>query len=242
MTSNGPATVALTVLVILTGCGDKRDLYERADEIFTAAHLLKPAEHADEDAIRLAPLLMLEAGDESGIADPAGAPTVYYERSDVEIDGRTFEQWIYLWSYPGSSGESPAQGIRMTLQADGFPAIFEVLRDSSGAQPVFVSTTLENEAAERLGSPLPGRRFSIEPSVQDAPRVVVPGVLEPGPMPLGPFVYVTEKTNDVATVICRCMPSQVESVIESSEYQLEPLGESPEGFDRGQVLLRSPMD
>jgi len=221
-------------------CGGILDLYERADGIFAAAHLLRPAEGADVDAIRLAPLLMLEVGDASEAVVPAGAPTVYYERSDVEIDGRTLEQWTYLWLHPDSSRESEAQGIRMTLEVDGFPAIFEVLRDSSGARPVFVSTVLENEAAERLGPPLPGRRFAIEPSVAEAPRVVVPGVLEPGPMPLGPFVYVTKKTNDVATVICRCMSSQVESVVRSSEYRLEPLGESPDGFDRPQVVLRRP--
>jgi hypothetical protein len=232
--------VALTVLFMLTGGRAQdgsvlHDLYERADGIFDAARLLKPAEGADVNAMRLAPLLMLEV-DASAEAAPEDSLTVYYDRSHVDVGGRAAEQWTYLWSDPDSS----VQGIRMTLQADGFPATYEVLRDTSGARPVFVSTTLETEAADRLGPPLPGRRFSIEPSVEKTPRVVVPGVLEPGPMPLGPFVYLTKKTNDVASVVCRCMPSQVESVLGSSEYKLEPLGDSLERFDRPPVVLRLP--
>jgi hypothetical protein len=212
-------------------------LYERADGIFDEARLLKPAAAPDEDAARLAPLLMLQVG-EHGEAPALRDSTVYYRRSAVEIGDRSVERWTYLWSWGGPTEEPSTQGIRMTLDDDGFPGIVEVLRDSSGARLAFVSTAFENEATARVGAPLAGRRYSIEPSVVDAPEVVVAGVFEPGPTPLGPFVYVEARARDVAAVLCRCMPSQVDRVPATSEYRLEPLDPSIAAFGPDPLELR----
>jgi hypothetical protein len=206
---------------------ERRALYDRADRSFAAGVLLKPvAVSADETETDLAPLLLQQADpSEFGAKRPERVVSVL--SGTVKIGTTSYEQRTYLWSHPAlSTGDRPvAQGVRMTLGSDGFPAIYEVLTDSSGARPIFVTTVLEDAASAEFGDPLEGRRFAIERAVEDAPDVIVPGILEPGPTPLGPFVYLTEPAHDVATLICRCMPSQVEVILDSLEYRLEPVGD-----------------
>ena len=77
------------------------------------------------------------------------------------------------------------QGIRITLNSAGQPAIWEVLADGSGAELIFVSQSLEAAALAEFGKPLPGRRYAIERSVEEAPSVVVARVIDDGPMAHG---------------------------------------------------------
>jgi hypothetical protein len=147
---------------------------------------------------------------------------VYAHAGIVELQGREYDRRTYLWTVGPSSR---AQGIRATLGSDGFPTLYEVLTDASGARLIFVAQALEEAAIGQFGDPLAGRRFTIERAVEEAPDVVVAGTLEPGPIPLGPFVYVTAPAGDVSSVICRCMESRVGAIVESLEYELVPIDE-----------------
>jgi len=217
-------------------------VYDRTDLDFEAGVLYKPAEGtAEGTAWTLAPLLIQEIRPEpdTGIPEPPGPTIVYYHESRLKIGVREYPQWTYLWSHPDTEG---AQGIRMALGEDGFPAIYEVLHDSSGARLIFVAVTLEEEAKDAFGSPLPGRRFAVERSVEQTPDVVVGGLLESGPTPLGPFVYVWEQNRNINTVICRCMPSRVISIPSTATYDLAPLDSStaPESIQR--LWTAHPLD
>ena len=87
----------------------------------------------------------------------------------------------------------------------------------------------ERWAAEQFkgiafGDPLPGRRFSIERAADEAPDVVVARIIDDGPVPMGPYVYLNAPpSRAVTTVLCRCSPSQVEAFIETRHYDLLPL-------------------
>ena len=220
----------------------RREVYARTDLDFEAGALYKPAEGtAEGTAWALAPLLIQEIrpGPGKDTADPSGPTTVYYRRSSLQIGNREYERWTYLWSHPDTES---AQGIRMTLGEDGFPAIYEVLHDSSGARLVFVDVTLEEKAKDAFGSPLPGRRFAVEPSPEQVPDVVVGGLLESGPAPLGPFVYVWERDGNVNTVICRCMPSRVISIPNAATYDLAPLDPSTAPAPIQHLSTARPLD
>lgn len=196
----------------------RRLLYNRADRFFDTAVLLKPSPAAEgEPGFDLAPLLLLEVDAGASVDSMVPVPVVYVHTGSAEIRGERYEQRTYLWKAPS------AQGVRMTLGRDGFPAIYEVLADSSGARPVFVTETLEGAAVGEFGDPLEGRRFAVERAVDETPDVVVAGILEPGPMPLGPFVYLTREARDIAAVICRCTDSRVETVAANLEYELRPI-------------------
>jgi len=206
------SVLAVLFLALSSACAEPRSVdlqavYDRTDRDFESAILFRPDDSAEgSPQWLLAPLLLVQNG-EAG----ESPPVVYYEK--------TVQGWIYRWQGPDGS---PAQGARVTLGEDGFPLAYEALRDSSGARLLFVDMSLEQRAAESHGAPLPGRRFSIERSRDSAPAVAVGGLFEPGPTPLGPFVYLWEESHDVNIVLCRCMPSRVNDIVESVAYELLP--------------------
>ncbi len=42
---------------------------------------------------------------------------------------------------------------------------------------------------------------------------------------MGPFLYLEGPTHSVATLICRCMPSQFDAMAGDGQYELRPLSE-----------------
>ena len=200
----------LGALLLLVSCADTDEISvdldsvrERTERDFESAVLFRPLDDDERtDAINRAPLLMLEQG-----AAGAEPPTVAY-RSDAS-------SWTFYW-WGGAMQQS--QAIHATLDADGFPIAYEVFRDSTGAQLLFAD--LEAEMA--AGDPLEGRRYALEPAFEEQPALLVGGLYEPGPQPLGPFVYLWQTTNDINVILCRCMPALVFDIVDSIGYRLEP--------------------
>jgi hypothetical protein len=163
----------------------------------------------------------------NGIVQVDGArPAVYFDMDTVRINERAHARMTYLWCYaptPGGQGRFGIQGIRLMLDLDGQPAIWEVLADSSGAELIFVSQSLEAAAERAFGKPLPGRRYAIERGLSEAPDLVVARVIDEGPVPMGPIVYLDKKDGDVSTLICRCMPAQAKELVGTGTYELLPL-------------------
>ena len=96
-----------------------------------------------------------------------------------------------------------------------------MLAEDSAAEPIFASQNLESAAVAQFGKPLPGRRYALERSLTEAPRVIVARVLEDAPVAMGPIVYLRAGTCSVSTVICRCMAAQVKRLAATSPYQLQ---------------------
>jgi hypothetical protein len=222
-------------VVALVGCRFPRDtsvnsadpfreraaIEARATLVFTNAVLLKPRETlpVTDLAFTLAPLLIQEVtGAESKLnSDPA---TVYYQLGAVQIGGITRPQMTYLWSV--GNEQQLARGIRLTLDSQGFPVVWEVLDDRVGTRVVFVSRSLEVKAHVAFGSPVPGRRFAVEQPTSGAPDVVVARVIEDGPVAMGPIVHETAN-QEISAVICRCMSPQARQLMATKLYELKPL-------------------
>jgi hypothetical protein len=168
-------------------------------------------------------------------------PAVYVEMDVLQVEGRPHARLTYVWCYStesnghdgASSGDSGPgaerqrnlrfQGIRLTLDSAGRPAIWEVMADDSGAGLMFASQSLETAAGTEFGKPLPGRRYAVERGLNEAPDVVVARVIDDGPVPMGPIVYLSQDTHSVSTLICRCMPAQAKNLTETIAYDLLPL-------------------
>ena len=225
-------------LVVWTGCATRPQainsehaaaLRTRAEAHFQHAFYLKPAEASNvtTQAWQLAPLFIIESPDAHAPPDLPAAPTrpqIFFQAGHTILNGRQHEQMTYWWAYPKTPGTGrdalPAQGIRITLNAAGQPVIWEALADTSDAQIMFVAQSLEMRALREFGAPLVGRRFALERSPADAPKVVVARVIEDGPVTMGPIVYLGAGTRDVTTVICRCMEAQVRELSGQREYEL----------------------
>jgi hypothetical protein len=154
---------------------------------------------------------------------------VYYATQTTTLHDEPHEQIAFVWPNPADSGKHGLQGVRMTLDWEGYPIIWEVLHDPSGLRVLYVSRSLEDAAAGHFGPPLPGRRFSVERSVDETPGVVVARVLDDGPAPMGPWVYLLDDAHTVTTLLCRCMPSQANDFAETGEYALRPMAELESG-------------
>lgn len=178
------------------------------------------------------------------------APAVYAEMSTLHIENRDYVQLVYAWFYERDAGQGGSraadlaksnapdehskaadmvttgkmlQALRITLDRHGQPRVWEILRDSSGARQIYLSAAMEARAKALLGPPLPGRVYTAERGTGIAGNPVLVRLLEDAGTEMGPIVYVKATTHDVATVICRCMPSQAAQLAGSGYYELQPL-------------------
>jgi hypothetical protein len=173
------------------------------------------------------------------VLDPS-RPAIYWQADTIQLKGKAHARFAYVWCYALSAGESGClnpsgrspgraesglalQGIRITLNSAGQPAIWEVLADSSGAEVLFVSRSLEAAALAEFGQPLPGRRYTIERGPEEVPEVTVARVVEDGPAAMGPVVYLSAGTRAVSTLICRCMAAQARKLLATGVYDLLPM-------------------
>lgn len=225
------------------GARVREAIYNRAEISFPNARLFRPADATEEGLLlSLAPLLLFEvvnARDPDsvraaqpgmvfpGLYNPkelAEMPVVHAFVDEAFLSGQPRPRlnyfWLQLHQAEGEQSAYTTQGIRLTLGGNGAPAIWEVVKDSSGGRLVFVSASLEAAARAAHGPPVAGRRASIERNVEEAPNLVVARVLDDGPTPMGPIVYVRPATTDIVTIICRCMKSQAQQVMRTDEYRL----------------------
>ncbi|HXP63308.1 MAG TPA: hypothetical protein VN829_22595 [Dongiaceae bacterium] len=222
----------------------RAEIYGRATNWFAEAVFQKPLEGGSSElSSQLAPLIIQEVNEDGRATVPgrdqfgslslshglpaldAARPAVYASLDAAQLNGKPHARLTYLWCYslePSRPGaELAMQGIRLTLDAAGKPAVWEVLAEHSGAELIFASQALESAAAAQFGKPLPGRRYALERSVSQAPRVIVARVLEDAPVAMGPIVYLRAGTRSVSTVICRCMPAQVKRLAATRAYKLQ---------------------
>ena len=227
----------------VSGVAQFTEVYQRATVEFAGADFLKPApSNVTNLAFTLAPLILQEAREEGAFGTSSNSfgtltfsngmpkvhtswPAMYSSADTFQHNGKAYARMAYLWFYAGSApGQTVAvQGIRITLDAAGSPVVWEVLSDHSGAELIFVAQSLEAAALAEFGKPLAGRRFSLERSRDEAPSVVVARVIDDGPVPMGPIVYIQAGTHDVSTLICRCMAAQARKLFRTSTYELQPL-------------------
>ncbi len=222
----------------------RASIRDRSQRQLIAADFYKPRQNSDADfGIEMTPLIVQElAGDTTSGTHPdrfgtirwdgdgrvrvdTGTPAVYFAKSTAILRQNTYEQITFAWFYPQSVAPNAlaAQGVRMTLDTEGFPLVWEVLADTTAKTLVFVTESLEAGAVKRFGTVRHGRRYAVEPSVSNLPDVVLPRLIADGPMPMGPWVYLRAATRDVTTLLCRCSPSEVDELVEAPYYDLLPL-------------------
>lgn len=252
--------IPLLTLLLSAACGEAprassaeagsaaASLRARTGTQLDVADLVKPRMDGDAELDPyLAPLVYLEAdGDAAGglpgaaVLDASGVltadttrPSVYFADEAVTLDGVTHRQLSFVWFRPGARHALP-QGVRVTSDPGGQPAVIEVLDDSSGCRVVYTSERLaEDELASSAADGAPET-----PATSGAgPPLVVAGHFGVGPVPTGPYVYLAHDSNDVVAVHCRCEETQTNETRDLVEYELLPLqaleGLWPDAADDG---------
>lgn len=230
---------------------------QRTDASFSDAIYYKPVDETPEAMRRMAPLLVqgVAAGSTlSGvpriapISSQSTAPAIRLSHSTAVVAASKLSQWVWSWEFPSSErlhcerGQPIAQTVRMTLDSHGSPVIWEVFDCRERIVLVFVARSLEAAAARTYGAALPGRKYAVERSLEEQPSVIVAAVLEDGPEPMGPFIYLDENCR-TTTVLCRCMPARFENAIETLGYRVEMENRtaSPRSRHEGPPLQRDWM-
>jgi len=238
-------------LLLLAGFADSptiaSQIQARTENRFPATLFFKPAPGVAPGLVQdLAPLLFLEYATNEisarshpdlfgkqhltsqGLRTELTQPVVYYETDSLTLNGKSFPRLSYRWNYSLPEKKNlrlrrlSAQGVRLTMDSTGAPVIWEILDDTSGLSLVFVAESLERRAREKFKRPLPGRKYVIENAVTNRLGPVVARVIQDGPVPMGPSVYLVYGTRDALTVICRCMPPQAVRLEDTLTYQLLP--------------------
>ena len=220
-------------------------IQERSEARLARVLFLKPEEDAGIDPY-LAPLFLLEEPANHAQAKPRlfGAVTeskdgkltfdaqqraIYHEERTVQVAGFEMAQHVFVAAFPSpEDGKEPVlQGVRTTYDDKGRLLVVEVLRDASQLRVLYVSSKLERDAATTFGAPLPGRKFAVEQDPNEHPDVVVAGILDDAPAPLGPYVYVCGNNANVSTVLCRCTSAQFDQITRTLTYALVPAANLP---------------
>lgn len=208
------------LVLLIGGCRTTGDIasevrariQSRAERHFEAVNLLKP-DPVSAALHPLAPLILLEADD--GVPASCFPLAVYSWTNMAGFRGESLPHIVFVWQKAGHDAAG-VQGVRLTLDRNGMPLLWEVLHDSSGARVVYVTESLEAEAQREFGAPVAGRRYHVEPARPAG--WVIARVLDEAAVPMGPMLYVEANTGDVSTVICRCMPAQADRVKDTATY------------------------
>jgi hypothetical protein len=235
------------LLPLLSNAAELRSLYDGDTVAFERAQLIKPRPTTNVSrAFTLAPLIIQEVHASNS---PTAPSRVYFQPGSTLLNGLPHEQMTYGWCYnkpqplerrlPARRGPeirprkravpeagAPFLGVRLTLNTNGVPVIYELLGGTRGIEQIFVTQSIEAAAMSKFGPALPGRRHAVERSLNDAPNVVVPRVLDDPPDIMGPILYLQAGTHDLATMICRCMDAQAKQLVGQGFYELVPAAPS----------------
>lgn len=151
---------------------------------------------------------------------------VVYAGTSLQRMGRPeYRQAVFVWAYaPADSTKAIYwRGVRATIGADGFPLAWEILSSDTEERHIFVASSLQRAAVDVFGEPVQDRFFAIERPVGEAPLTVVLRIVEDGPIPMGPYVYLADPSHDVTTLLCRCSPAQIGRFVAEGYYDLVPL-------------------
>lgn len=224
------------------------EAYARAEAVFPRAVLYKPRDPSGGmlDA-SLAPLIVQEVADlgpnalslsgfglvftayDGRAHVDASQPTVYVDRRTGFVGGEIRQQVLLAWCHEVTLFREMStvvcRGLRMTYDTEGYPLAWEVLDPALEADVVFVSDRVETKAGERYGTPVEGCRHHVERLDASEQRTIVARVIDDGPMPMGPYIYLDARRGEVASVLCRCMASQVKEFVATTYYQEVPFTE-----------------
>lgn len=224
----------LTLLPLMTACAAPTspgprpvpmpaahaEIHRRTRQVFQHALFCKPAAGGTAESLVAEPLFAIENTPDSPAAHHAPR-VLYFEQSMATVGARALRQITYYWSVSVASADGPMEGLRTTYREDGVPIIYERFREAGGSTVLFVSAGHERDAQKAHGVPLPGRMFAVERSLEKQPGTVVAGLVQEGPMVLGPWIYIAAD-GEVTTLLCRCSPSQVEHEAPGQYYDTQP--------------------
>ena len=216
---------------------DREEIIHRASQRFERAVLFKPRDSGLSIEFTFAPLIVEEieqtaaqqATTQAASVARSDARTVYYSSRMAQLGAEKLDQIEYVWILNAASPDESApcakyRGLRITLDHDGYPLVWEALTSEAGPHLVFVAENLEAEAKALFGEPEGESRFAVESVADSGANAIIVATIEQGPVPMGPYVYLSKPPERaIINVLCRCSPSPVDDFAATPMYDLQPI-------------------
>ncbi|HNO78445.1 MAG TPA: hypothetical protein PKN33_10335 [Phycisphaerae bacterium] len=198
----------------------KPDVDAPADDMWMAP-LIVAEVHKASDASTEAPFGSLTSNASKLPGVDCTKPAVYSFHDTVELNGVRYRRATYVWFYPIAPSKAlSVSGVAVVSNEDNEPILWHVFDTArAGKDQIYIAHSVEHNAKLEHGPPLAGRRFAVETS-DPSSSVDVVRIIEDGPEPMGPMVYVAAEPRHVATLACRCMNSQVDEILDARFYRL----------------------
>jgi hypothetical protein len=130
----------------------------------------------------------------------AGSPKVYAIYEKRRLGGHDHVQLTYTAWYPAhprmkaidlEEADIDSCVVRVTLDADNAPLLYETIAACGCFHKVFVERWLEDSVAQAIGPPEQGKKYAVERTLKDAIDWEVAGVVdEPRDRPRRPVVFI----------------------------------------------------
>lgn len=190
-----------------------------------------PAERPyPEDDDRLGMPVLSGGVEKTEVEIDVSRPVVYSYLSQTMIQGRRHQQIVYVWWFPerpAMTPGDPAAGridgntLRVTLDLQGRPSVFEVMLNCGCGHLVFVDERAETDACHAFGGPESGKRHCVARAGAGLFDVVVAGTTAVPQGGTGPVVYVDAGYHEVCRIGWPDAGGGVaEPVVETAAYEL----------------------
>ncbi len=123
-------------------------------------------------------------------------PTLYCRVEQARVHEQKLKQLVYVWWYPGrpvgtiEKGQVDGNILRVTLDYQGNPIVFEYSQTCGCYHGVFASEQLEKAAANEFVRPLEGKRYALENTQTDKTDWIIRDLIKVE-SDQRPFVFVT---------------------------------------------------
>jgi len=159
-------------------------------------------------------------------------PVVYWSHTQAKVRDRRYDQLVYVAWYPSrpalSSGDPQAGEIdgvvvRVTLDRNHRPAMYEFVRTCGCYHTLWVAEFVEQAARAEFGGPLPGMAYAVQKKPERSRELFMPALvtIDPTRMPR-PVVMVNAGQHLVVTIDTVAADHYEQASQPPQSYRLEP--------------------
>ena len=166
------------------------------------------------------------------------SPSVYGYWQQMEIGKKRYLQLIYVYWFPEhpalrpgdpEAGRVDGATLRITLDSDDLPALFETILNCGCYHRCYPATELEAKTRKQYGGPLAGKSYCAERALEGKPDWIVPECVEVPKNAAGrPILFGRAGYHAIAGISFDRRQLEKRQVAERRGYRLRPYDELEE--------------
>lgn len=180
---------------------------------------------------RIGKICLAGSADDIQVNVDTSRPTVYWTHSEARIGQKRYDQLLYAAWYPSrpalskndvQAGNIDGVVVRITLDGQHRPAIYEFVRACGCYHTLWVAEFVETTARSEFGVPAGNHQFAVEREMTSRSLFLPALVRDDGITPRRPFVFVDSGYHLVLTISPSDTGIHPDHLAEERTYQLEP--------------------